>query len=125
MPMACQVLFLSLRVFMGREILIAHRAEVNGLVAHAYGVLFARPCAFCQNDSRLLTATYGSRAIRTLVVVSLEGLEPKLPAPAEIAFGFACITHEDAAVMCDGLDSIGHCRHRIDFGNAKVAHCLI
>ena len=41
MPMACQVLVLSLWVFMGCEILITHRAEVNGLVAHADGVLVA------------------------------------------------------------------------------------
>ena len=122
--MACQVPPLSLWVFMGREILIALRAEVNGLVADTDGVLSPLTCGFV-SDFHLLTATYGSRAIRTLVVVSLESLEPKLPAPAEIAFGFACITHEDAAVMCDGLDSIGHCRHRIDSGNTKVAHCLI
>ena len=123
--MARQVLFLSLRVFMGREILIAHRTEVNGFIAHTYSVLFASPCAFGQNDSHLLTATYASRAIRTIVFMGLEGLKPKLPAPTEIAFTFTCITHEDAAVMCYGLDSIGHCRYRIDLSNAKVAHCLI
>ena len=57
--------------------------------------------------------------------MGFEGLEAKLPAPAEIAFGFARIAHEDTAVMRNGIDSIGHCRHRIDFGDAKVAHCLI
>ena len=125
MAVARQVPFLSLRVFMGREILIAHRTEVNGFIVHTYSVLFASPCAFCQNDSHLLTATYASRAIRTIVVVCFEGLKPKLPAPTEIAFRFACITHEDATVMCNGLDAVGHCRYRIDLGNAKVAHCLI
>ena len=37
---ARQVVRLPLRVFMGREILIALRAEVDGLVADAHGVLF-------------------------------------------------------------------------------------
>ena len=38
-PMARQVLSLSLWVFMGRKIVITHRAEVNGLVADTDGVL--------------------------------------------------------------------------------------
>ena len=56
--LARQLLLLSLGVFMGGEILITHRAEVNGLVAHADGVLFAPTLALCQNDFRLLTTTY-------------------------------------------------------------------
>ena len=55
---ARQVLILSRWVFMGGENLIIHRAEVNGFVAHADGVLFAPTLAFCQNDLHLLTTTY-------------------------------------------------------------------
>ena len=55
--MARQVVRLPLRVFVGREILITLRAEVNGLVADAHGVLVARAFAFRQDDFYLLTAT--------------------------------------------------------------------
>ena len=109
---------------MGREILIAHRTEVNGLIAHTYGVLFACPCAFGQNDSHLLTATYGSRGIRTIVVVCFEGLKPKLPAPADIAFGFACIAHKHAAVMANGIGAFRHGRHQVNLCHVQLPNLL-
>ena len=55
--MARQVVRLPLRVFVGREILQTLRAEVNGIVADARGVLFVRAFAFCQDDFNLLTVT--------------------------------------------------------------------
>ena len=57
--------------------------------------------------------------------MGLKGLKTELPAPAEVAFGFAGVANKHTAVVTHSLDTVGHCRDRIDFGNVKVAHCLL
>ena len=45
--------------------------------------------------------------------MGLEGLEAKEPAPAEVTLALARVAHEHRAIVADGLDAVGHGRHRI------------
>ena len=49
--------------------------------------------------------------------MGLEGLEAVDPAPTEVASALARVANEHATVVADGLDAVGHCRHRIDFAS--------
>ena len=47
----------------------------------------------------------------------LERLKTELPATAEVTFALARVANKYAAVVADGLDAVGHGRHRIDFAS--------
>ena len=47
--------------------------------------------------------------------MGLKGLEAEGPAPAEVTLGLARVAHEHRAIVADGLDAVGHGRHRVYF----------
>ena len=88
---------------------------INGRVVTLY---WDRPisiynCAVAPMPTRakLLAATRFAGV--TVRLVSLEGLEAEDPTPAEVALALARIAHEHRAIVADGLDAVGHGRHRI------------
>ena len=45
--------------------------------------------------------------------MGLKGLEAEDPTPAEVTLALARVAHEHRAIVADGLDAVGHGRHRI------------
>ena len=49
--------------------------------------------------------------------MGLKGLEAEDPTPAEVTLALARVAHEHRAIVADGLDAVGHGRHRIYFAS--------
>ena len=93
-----------------------HRDPVLGPALHIYPHLELPHDLNAHARWFLATATwfYAGVAVR---LVGLKGLEAEGPTPAEVTFALARVAHEHRSVVADGLDAVGHGRHRIDFAS--------